>query len=114
MATSTKKRKSSSSLVDERGMCQTIEKIITWMFKEFEQLPLLCKIICNFSLFLFFLVPDEESTIEEQEAMEGEADHKAELVELAKDGTYLLNFFVYVKSWVTWATQHILTLHCWK
>uniref|UniRef100_A0A8C9X721 E1A binding protein p400 n=1 Tax=Sander lucioperca TaxID=283035 RepID=A0A8C9X721_SANLU len=33
----------------------------------------------------FFLVPDEESTIEEQEAMEGEADHKAELVELAKD-----------------------------
>ncbi|XP_044051498.1 E1A-binding protein p400 isoform X5 [Siniperca chuatsi] len=30
-------------------------------------------------------VPDEESTIEEQEAMEGEADHKAELVDLAKD-----------------------------
>ncbi|XP_078106320.1 E1A-binding protein p400 isoform X4 [Sander vitreus] len=28
---------------------------------------------------------DEESTIEEQEAMEGEADHKAELVDLAKD-----------------------------
>lgn len=36
---------------------------------------------------LFFLVPDEESTIEEQEATEGEADHKAELVDLAKDGT---------------------------
>uniref|UniRef100_A0AAQ4R2F3 E1A binding protein p400 n=1 Tax=Gasterosteus aculeatus aculeatus TaxID=481459 RepID=A0AAQ4R2F3_GASAC len=31
------------------------------------------------------LVTDEESTIEEQEAMEGEADHKAELVDLAKD-----------------------------
>ncbi|XP_060893619.1 E1A-binding protein p400 isoform X1 [Labrus mixtus] len=30
-------------------------------------------------------VPDEESTIEEQEVMEGEADHKAELVDLAKD-----------------------------
>ncbi|KAL6114571.1 ep400 [Pungitius sinensis] len=30
-------------------------------------------------------VTDEESTIEEQEAMEGEADHKAELVDLAKD-----------------------------
>ncbi|XP_029294792.1 E1A-binding protein p400 isoform X3 [Cottoperca gobio] len=30
-------------------------------------------------------VQDEESTIEEQEAMEGEADHKAELVDLAKD-----------------------------
>ncbi|XP_040897887.1 E1A-binding protein p400 isoform X2 [Toxotes jaculatrix] len=30
-------------------------------------------------------VPDEESTIEEQEAMEGEADHKTELVDLAKD-----------------------------
>ncbi|XP_056274380.1 E1A-binding protein p400 isoform X2 [Pseudoliparis swirei] len=28
---------------------------------------------------------DEESTIEEQEAMEGESDHKAELVDLAKD-----------------------------
>ncbi|XP_040010852.1 E1A-binding protein p400 isoform X2 [Xiphias gladius] len=47
-ATSTKKRKSKSSLVDED-------------------------------------VPDEESTIEEQEAMEGEADHKTELVDLAKD-----------------------------
>ncbi|KAJ4942276.1 hypothetical protein JOQ06_012142 [Pogonophryne albipinna] len=46
--TSAKKRKASSSLVDEN-------------------------------------VPDEESTIEEQEAMEGEADHKAELVELAKN-----------------------------
>uniref|UniRef100_A0A3Q1JB53 Uncharacterized protein n=1 Tax=Anabas testudineus TaxID=64144 RepID=A0A3Q1JB53_ANATE len=30
-------------------------------------------------------VPDEESTIEEQEAMEGEADHNSELVDLAKD-----------------------------
>ncbi|XP_035514211.1 E1A-binding protein p400 [Morone saxatilis] len=48
VATSTKKRKSSSSLVDED-------------------------------------VGDEESTIEEQEVMEGEADHKAELVDLAKD-----------------------------
>ncbi|XP_070759778.1 E1A-binding protein p400 [Enoplosus armatus] len=48
VATSTKKRKSSSALVDED-------------------------------------VPDEEGTIEEQEAMEGEADHKAELVDLAKD-----------------------------
>ncbi|XP_047447290.1 E1A-binding protein p400 isoform X2 [Mugil cephalus] len=47
-ATSTRKRKSSLSLVDED-------------------------------------VIDEESTIEEQEGMEGEADHKAELVDLAKD-----------------------------
>ncbi|KAM6943691.1 E1A-binding protein p400 isoform 1-T1 [Lycodopsis pacificus] len=46
VVTSAKKRKSSSSLVDEH---------------------------------------DIESTIEEQEAMEGEADHKAELVDLAKD-----------------------------
>ncbi|XP_035495529.2 E1A-binding protein p400 isoform X2 [Scophthalmus maximus] len=30
-------------------------------------------------------VPDEESTMEEQEAMEGEADHKSELVDLAKN-----------------------------
>ncbi|XP_037337841.2 E1A-binding protein p400 isoform X1 [Pungitius pungitius] len=48
VVTSTKKRKSSLSFVDEH-------------------------------------VTDEESTIEEQEAMEGEADHKAELVDLAKD-----------------------------
>uniref|UniRef100_UPI0037E70BDD E1A-binding protein p400 n=1 Tax=Semicossyphus pulcher TaxID=241346 RepID=UPI0037E70BDD len=48
VGTSAKKRKSSSSLVEED-------------------------------------VPDEESTIEEQEVMEGEADHKAELVDLAKD-----------------------------
>ncbi|KAL7391413.1 hypothetical protein ABVT39_008990 [Epinephelus coioides] len=46
VATSARKRKSSSSLADEH---------------------------------------DEESTIEEQEAMEGDADHKAELVDLAKD-----------------------------
>ena len=32
------------------------------------------------------LVTDEESTIEEQESMEGETDHKAELDGLAKDG----------------------------
>lgn len=34
----------------------------------------------------FVLVADEESTIEEQEIMEGEADYKAELVDLAKEG----------------------------
>lgn len=38
--------------------------------------------------FPFTVVTDEESTIEEQEDMEGETDHKAELVDLAKDGTY--------------------------
>lgn len=37
---------------------------------------------------IFLLVIDEESTIEEQEIMEREADHKAELVDLAKDGAY--------------------------
>lgn len=42
-----------------------------------------CLIISGFSL----VVADEESTIEEQEVLEGEADHKAELVDLAKDGT---------------------------
>ena len=34
-----------------------------------------------------FLVPDEESTIEEQEAMEEQLNQKAELADLAKDGT---------------------------
>lgn len=41
----------------------------------------------------FHLLKDEESTIEEQEVMEGETDHKAELVDLAKDGMYLLFFY---------------------
>lgn len=47
-----------------------------------------------FTTVNFLLVADEESTIEEQEIMEGEADHKAELVDLVKDGTYFLYFFV--------------------
>lgn len=47
-----------------------------------------------FTTVNFLLVVDEESTIEEQEIMEGEADHKAELVDLVKDGTYFLYFFV--------------------
>lgn len=42
------------------------------------------------SLFYFSSVADEESTIEEQELMEGEADHNAELVDLAKDGIFFL------------------------
>lgn len=43
-------------------------------------------IVCIF----FSSVADEESTIQEQEIMEGEADHKAELVDLAKDGRFFL------------------------
>ncbi|XP_041792568.1 E1A-binding protein p400 isoform X3 [Chelmon rostratus] len=39
-------------------------------------------------------VADEESTIEEQEVMEGEADHKAELVDLAKDAEMPLDALV--------------------
>ncbi|KAM3868385.1 E1A-binding protein p400 [Diretmus argenteus] len=39
-------------------------------------------------------VPDEESTIEEQEAMEEEADHKAELTDLAKDAEMPLDALV--------------------
>lgn len=42
---------------------------------------------------IFLLVADEEGTIEEQEMMEGGADHKAELADLAKDGNYFLYFF---------------------
>ncbi|XP_029959857.1 E1A-binding protein p400 isoform X2 [Salarias fasciatus] len=37
---------------------------------------------------------DEESTIEEQEVMEGEADHKAELVDLAKDAEMPLDALI--------------------
>lgn len=39
----------------------------------------------------FLLAADEESTIEEQEIVEGEADHKAELVDLAKEGESFRN-----------------------
>uniref|UniRef100_A0A673A170 E1A binding protein p400 n=1 Tax=Sphaeramia orbicularis TaxID=375764 RepID=A0A673A170_9TELE len=45
-------------------------------------------------LTFLFQVPDEESTIEEQEAMEDEADHKAELVDLAKDAEMPLDALV--------------------
>lgn len=62
MATTTRKRKLSSSLTDE--------------------------------------VADEEGTIEEQEMMEGNADHKSELADLTKDGNDLLYFSdVCVDSW---------------
>lgn len=47
---------------------------------------------------IFLLVADEEGTIEEQEMMEGEADHKAELADLAKDGNYFLCFFYFTSS----------------
>lgn len=40
----------------------------------------------------FFLVADEEGTIEEQEMMEGDMDHKSELADLTKDGNNLLCF----------------------
>lgn len=46
----------------------------------------LCYITYKCLCLTFLLVPDEESTIEEQEAVEGEADHSVELVDLAKDG----------------------------
>ncbi len=79
-------------MTDEDGECQTIEghieKTKSLVFKESVQLmlnflQLLIVLLC------FVLVADEESTIEEQEEMEGEADHKAELMDLAKDGTYV-------------------------
>uniref|UniRef100_A0A3Q3K2B8 HSA domain-containing protein n=1 Tax=Monopterus albus TaxID=43700 RepID=A0A3Q3K2B8_MONAL len=46
------------------------------------------------AIYLFIFAPDEESTIDEQEAMEGEAEQKAELADLAKDGTSLHYFSV--------------------
>lgn len=56
---------------------------------------------------IFLLVADEEGTIEEQEMMEGEADHKAELADLAKDGnfftsssTLLLQSLHILKGWI--------------
>lgn len=42
------------------------------------------------SVHFFFSAADEESTLEEQEVVEGEADHKAELVDLAKDGIFFI------------------------
>ncbi|XP_074525640.1 E1A-binding protein p400 isoform X2 [Halichoeres trimaculatus] len=46
------------------------------------------------SPLVFEDVPDEEGTIEEQEVMEGETDHKAELVDLAKDAEMPLDALV--------------------
>lgn len=47
-------------------------------------------VVVLLTLSYFSSVADEESTIEEQENMEGEADHKAELVDLTKDGIFLI------------------------
>lgn len=53
---------------------------------------LLFSIIVLIFVYTFFSsVADEERTIEEQEIVEGEADHKAELVDLAKDGRFFFN-----------------------
>ena len=51
------------------------------------------KLSCNFSMAVFSLtVQDEESTIEEQEALEVTADQRAELADLAKDGQHDIPF----------------------
>uniref|UniRef100_A0A8C3A0S0 E1A binding protein p400 n=1 Tax=Cyclopterus lumpus TaxID=8103 RepID=A0A8C3A0S0_CYCLU len=60
-----------------RHIASTIAREVEFFWSNIEQVS------AHYMSFLF--VTDEESTIEEQEAMEGEADHKAELVDLAKD-----------------------------
>lgn len=65
-----------------------------------------CLLFCWFVVVLLTLsyfssVADEESTIEEQENMEGEADYKAELVDLTKDGIFLIPQFQFqCKTWL--------------
>lgn len=61
------------------------------------------------SIFLLS-VADEESTIEEQEIMEGEADHKTELVDLAKDGIFLFFFNPTIATKIIQLTQAILDI----
>lgn len=43
--------------------------------------------------FVLILVEDEEETIEEQEAKEGNINHQAELSNLAKEGRHVAWFF---------------------
>lgn len=51
-------------------------------------------------MIFFVLVADEEGTIEEQEMVEGDMDHKSELADLTKDGNNVLYFLdVFVDLW---------------
>lgn len=74
---STRKRKC-SSLLSEEGMSPITEPASAVLCSGPDW--------CGTILFSFLAV-DEESSIEEQEAAEQEADHKAELADLNKDGT---------------------------
>lgn len=48
--------------------------------------------------FVFILVEDEEETIEEQEAKEGNINHQTELSNLAKEGRRVACFLPVVRS----------------
>lgn len=48
--------------------------------------------------FVFILVEDEEETIEEQEAKEGNINHQSELSNLAKEGRRVAWFLPVVRS----------------
>lgn len=48
--------------------------------------------------FVFILVEDEEETIEEQEAKEGNINHQSELSNLAKEGRRVVWFLPVVRS----------------
>lgn len=106
--TCAKKRKSSLFLIDEDGIC--------WFKIYIEKKSKLNNHHFNCCLvFLFHLVSDEESTIEEQEFMEGHIDHKAELNDLAKDGTCfyvctkpLVIFFFTYQYYFIWINMSVL------
>lgn len=58
--------------------------------------------LCFYRVIFFAQVADEEGTIEEQEMMEGDMDHKSELADLTKDGKNLLHFLdVCIRTWDT-------------
>lgn len=61
--------------------------------------------------FVFLVVEDEEETIEEQEAKEGNINHQTELSNLAKEGGHVASFFSELGSETTAGnTQQLLYL----
>lgn len=78
-------------MTDEEGKIATkffieVISLITQIFHHGHVWLPVCSVLTVCVCVCVSLVEDEESTIEEQEAMEVEADQKAELEELTKDG----------------------------
>lgn len=108
---SARKRKARSSLFNEDGMCMKHKSfsLSIEMSQNFSCLLFCWFVVVLLTLSYFSSVADEESTIEEQENMEGEADYKAELVDLTKDGIFLIPQFQFqCKTWLACVHSSLL------